>query len=717
MMKKFLSIVLMVALFCTGFLVAGIAVDDNTYVSISDECLVESKLLENDIVFTYKQVSGDCDGLLLGIPADAVLGDNCFKAKGNYRIEYCDENGNLLRNSSAHIGTSDIIKVYDSNDNLVKKYKLVTYGDPNGDGYFDVLDTYVSALCHNGFVSFEEAPAVYESVKLGLDQNSDDVDVYDYQTMVNGVVSDTLNDNDKGRKKYLNDTLSFESVIYDCDGQEKPAQVVAESEDFKELIRINYNGNDTVPSAPGVYAVTAVIPESDEYLVTPGIKKMGFIVIAPDDGSGDDFVTTVDNSNRVITIDIKKPNATGAGLSSGINNWVNSAYYTTVSSKNVTSSSELFDSLSLRSYEYYKTENSVVSKTQKTINNLTDTSTHALGCYLPDDYTLWNNNNAEKVLPVSVSDEKNNFSYSIVFRQDDETVKELEHTLNIWKSSTSRSQRSICPTQSTGVDKKVVFFTKNYREAFIKAERRILRETGKYENVVKTCIGAGENHPSMKDALSGTGLKTVLLGNDDTISFVTASSKAGLPQISSSAQLLYNDDFVRYSSFTGDDLKDLTKLSEFSKLVKKVLSGFDMDVELTTTTDTILKKDSKGWCRYACVDDASGIRYTSDCFLEFKYVDATADAHRTITVTPVSGCTIETKIAPDGCLTAAQKKNQEANTDKLAQNEPFRINAVLADGYKPSVKDADGNDVYYDSECGWYIMPASNVTVTAVPIN
>jgi hypothetical protein len=53
----------------------------------------------------------------------------------------------------------------------------------------------------------------------------------------------------------------------------------------------------------------------------------------------------------------------------------------------------------------------------------------------------------------------------------------------------------------------------------------------------------------------------------------------------------------------------------------------------------------------------------------------------------------------------------------MTQYEPFRVSATLADGYKLSVKDVDGNNVPYEAEHGWYIMPAADVIVTAVPIS
>jgi len=85
-------------------------------------------------------------------------------------------------------------------------------------------------------------------------------------------------------------------------------------------------------------------------------------------------------------------------------------------------------------------------------------------------------------------------------------------------------------------------------------------------------------------------------------------------------------------------------------------------------------------------------------------------------VEDVAGCTITT--TPSQEITEVKSNGVVTSTyyhkERMVQYEPFKVSATLADGYKLSVKDASGNDVYYDAENDWYIMPASNVTVTAV---
>ncbi len=113
-----------------------------------------------------------------------------------------------------------------------------------------------------------------------------------------------------------------------------------------------------------------------------------------------------------------------------------------------------------------------------------------------------------------------------------------------------------------------------------------------------------------------------------------------------------------------------------------------------------------------------GLRYTTDYLLEFMEIDSTQDKHRTLLVKEVEGCTITTD--PSQAITQKKDSNGKVTEeyylrDRMTQYEVFRVNATLKEGYKPSVKDASGNDVPYEAEHDWYIMPASDVIVTAVP--
>ena len=50
---------------------------------------------------------------------------------------------------------------------------------------------------------------------------------------------------------------------------------------------------------------------------------------------------------------------------------------------------------------------------------------------------------------------------------------------------------------------------------------------------------------------------------------------------------------------------------------------------------------------------------------------------------------------------------------RMAGNEPIR--AVVPAGYKLKLTDANGNEISM-SENGYYLMPYSNATITAVPV-
>ncbi len=705
-MKKFLAIALLLVLVASVFVVASTAAEAPTYWSISSNCLVKAKVLDDGTVPTFKEVSTDngSEGLLVGIPTNAVLGDSFFQAKDGYTIKYLDKDGNEITSSTAHIGTTDKVAVY-KDGTITATYGLVTYGDADGDGVFDVIDSAIAALCLGGKMDATDAPAVYEAVKPRAGVDNDSVEAEDYQQIVNDCVKDEseLEENLKGRKTPIDETLSFDSVIFANTGATRTASVTANDSNFKSLVTINYNDSATAPSASGIYSVTAYVADSEKYLVTPGERELGFIVIAPKNGTG--YTTIVDNANKKITIDITKPNATGADLTAYINSWVNGAYNLAVNSKNAASSTELASALSLTSYNYYKTTSNKVSITAKTITDTSVTTNAALGCFLPDDYTLWTDNAAAKNVPVTLSDGDATFGYTISFKQNENAVTKLEETLLMGgaRASGARGQRSKNPGSYSSL----------FNKLFVECKRRYIAETGSYENVTRIANYKGTIELAMSASISGTGFKTILLGDVDTIGFLSANKKSEFAPISAdSINLLYDTtkENLRFSAYDSSTAANSTDI--IFDLVDKVLGGMNLNITVSTSTKASALSGSAGWCRYLCADDSTGLRYTTDYYLEFMNVNSTEDSHRTMIVTDVEGCTITTN--PSQAITTPSSGDPYYHRERMVVGEPFRVTATLADGYKLSVKDASGNDVYYEAEHDWYIMPASNVTITAV---
>lgn len=707
-MKKFLSIALLVVLVVSVFVIASSAADTATYWSVSNSCLVKAKVLSDGSVPTYKELSTNAGkvGLLVGIPVDAVVGDSYFQAKDGYTLKYLDDKGNEITSSSAHIGTTDKVAVY-KNGTKTAEYDLVTYGDADGDGVFDVIDAAYSARCLTGKMDINDSPAIYEAMKP-ISADNEAVDELDYQLAVNNSVKNEVEEILKGRKTPIDETLVFESVIYANDGKAKAASVTANDSEFlNEFVTLEYNGASAAPSASGIYSVTAYVSDSEKYLVTPGERELGFIVIAPKNGTG--YTTIVDNANKKITIDITKPNDTGADLTGYINGWLNSAYDLAVSSKGVASSTELANAFAFTKYNYYKTTSGKVGITEKTITDTSVTTNAALGCYLPDDYTLWTDNSAQKSVPVTVSDGDKSLSYTISFRQNEAAVKNLEETLLMGsaRAAGARGQRSTNPgTYSSTAATKL----------FVECKRRVIPETAAYENVTRIAIAVPKLsflEMSMALSISGTGFKTILLGDVDTIGFVSANKKSQFPAISESSMTLLYDttkENLRFSSYDESTAANSTDI--IFDLVDKVLGGMNLGITVSTGTKPSELAGKSGWCRYTCADDVTGLRYTSDYYLEFMKIDATQDTHRSMVVTDVEGCTITTN--PSQAQTKPSSGDPYYVRDRMTAGEVFRVTATLAEGYKLSVKDASGKDVYYEAEHDWYIMPNSNVTVTAV---
>lgn len=706
-MKKILAIALLLVLVASVFVVASTAAAEPTYWAIHNDCLIKSKVLSDGTVPTFKLVddSSDVNGLLVGLPRNATFGEAFFQAKDGYTLKYLNKDGNEITSSTAHIGTTDKVVVY-KDGVIAAEYGLVTYGDADGDGYFDVIDAAIAALCQTGKMDAIDNPAVYEAVKPRAGFDNTYVEAEDYSQIVNDALkgNEKLEENFKGRKTPIDETLSFESVIYENTGAARAAAVTVADSTFKSLITINYNGSATVPSASGIYAITATVPESEKYLVTPGERELGFIVIAPKNATG--YTTVVDNANKKITININNFYTADATFDSYISGWYNSAYNLKMGGNTIADGASAINALSPRTITKY---------TQTSANVTLANATDLLGCYLPDDYTLWNNENTNKTVAVSLENgSATPLNFNLVIQQDAAAIATLRQDYFTTVSSAARGQRYEDPAETTGGSGWLDFSTKSL---FVSGDRFYNSETGKREDTVSVIMGNGRFYPGMTTAFDGTGLKTVLVGYVDAIMFTSGSSKAKLPDISSDATLLYNTSKSnrRYSNYSGTEI--VTNSSEFMGVINKVLAGFpDINVSLTSTTEELV--GNSGWCRYACVGSTNGLRYKADYFLQFNDLNTTNDNHNTITVKAVDGCTITTNPAQDSVYKEKDKDGNVVATfyhkDSMTKDEVFRVSATLANGYKLSVTDASGKAVEYDAENNWYIMPNSNVTVTAV---
>lgn len=672
-MKKILAITLLLILVASVFVVASSAADAPDYWEINRNCLVKVMGIEDEegniTVSSFKEVAENnsgCNGLIVGLPTYATVGDEFFEAKDGYYFIYTDAKGNELIYGDDHIGTADKLVVYDENDEIAATYGLVTYGDADGDGVFDVIDSSIAARCLNGFLDATEAPEIYEAVKTRLGMNNDLVEVEDYQQVVNDCIIGEIEENLKGRKTPIDQTISFESIIYENTGAKRTAEFTAVDDNFKDLVTINYNGSEEAPLASGIYSVTANVADSEKYLVTPGTRDIGFMVIAPKSGTG--YTTKVDNVNKKVIISVNNAYSSFDSFNASINNWCNSNYSLTVNNKAVSAHADVLSALSPRVYNKYSNQSAVLT---------TETHSTLLGSYLPADATLYENYKAERVIPISLSNGDSTGSFSLVFSQDESVIKSAIKAFELKNAGDGRGQR--IDNQSREVN--------CYGLKDITTGERIIRA------VVRS-------HGSTSTRLQSTGLKSMMVGYVDALEFVATTtrgdySKAGTPMS------MYNSSNERYSSFSG--LQAVLKAGN-------VITDFLKKLGMGTPTNTSSLKGKVGWARYHCSIPSSGLRYGLEYRFDFIEKLNTAPTHYKLDVKNVDGCTITT--------TPQQDKVYKTTTyyyeDFMAEGEPFSVSAKLANGYVLSVTDANGNPVPYDAESDLYVMPASNVTVTAV---
>ncbi len=678
-MKKFLAIALFIVLVTSVLVVASTAADAPIYWEIDPQCYVEAKELidsnGNAYVSTFKAVNDfpGIDGMLLNVPVDATYGDELFQAKDGYIIDYCDKNGDYITDSDAHIGTSDMIVVYLDGEEIAR-YALVTYGDADGDGVFDVIDAAIGALYLNDKIGDGYNPAVCEAVKP-VSTDDESINEYDYQQVVNSAVNgnEDVIEISKGRKTPIDQTLDFESVIYANDGKAKDAIVTAKNNDFKNLVTIKYNGSATSPSASGIYAITAEVSNSEKYLVTPGTKELGFMVIAPKSGTG--YKITADNANKKIVVGTTDNDTSNATLAAEFEKWLNSAYTLTVAGTQ--NPSTVASKLPNRSFEVYSGQTKVLSKTAKT---------DVLGSYLPADETLWSNNTASNSKSVSVSVGDKSFGFDLVFQQDAETVENARRAYFLDCAATSRGQRS--DTNTT-----LFLYAKEY--------------DGKY--VLRAAVK--DSTAKVTTALSGTGLKGVLVGRSDAISI---QSSANSSFSNSKTTSLFDTDGTKYSTLNLSLKSDYSNLSEVSTNAKKVipvvnsvLGGLDCSISTNVLTLATQKLSSlkiigkSGYCNYRCSGATSSIRYSIVFYLEFMNYSDAEDAHHTLT------------IGENVTMVSPTKSDKYDVFARMAGNEP--IVATAPAGYKLVLTDANGNEIPMSSK-GYYLMPYSNATITAVPV-
>lgn len=670
-MKKVLALAVLLALLASAFVIVSSAATAPKYWSLDSNCLIKVKEIEDDngdiTVPTFKAVKDDntkCDGMIVGLPTYATVGDEFFEAKDEYYFIYTDAKGNELIYGDDHIGTADKLVVYDENDEIAATYGLVTYGDADGDGVFDVIDSSIAARCLNGFLDATEAPEVYEAVKTRLGMNNDLVEVEDYQQVVNDCIIGEIEENLKGRKTPIDQTIYFESIIYENTGAKRTAEFTAVDDNFKDLITINYNGSEEAPLASGIYSVTANVADSEKYLVTPGERVLGFIVIAPQNGTG--YTTKVDNVNKKVIISINDAYSPFDSFNNAINNWCGSNYSLNVNNKAVSDHSNVLSALSPREYKVYSGQDTALT---------TDTSKEILGSYLPEDTILYEDYNTAREIPVSVAKGSVNGSFTIAFCQDEAVVKEAIRTYELRVASDGRGQRN----------------TNTYN-----VECYGLRKNG--ERVISAVIRKSD---SLLNALRGTGLKGMMVGYVDSIEFKATAKKGDYSNAKVTSLYNSGDGNTRYSKYssTGD------LLTKVYPMVKSFLKDTLGVTSTPTSTDGL--KGRSGWAKYHCSIQKTGLRYGLE--YKFEFIDQAGIAE-------VSYSIVTDSNIANGTITYRPDTSTKYSVyDSMVQYEIFYVNATPNSGYKTEyvkVVDVNGNEILPDED-GAYIMPASNVTVTA----
>ncbi|NMP37443.1 MAG: hypothetical protein GX051_04880 [Clostridiales bacterium] len=431
------------------------------------------------------------------------------------------------------------------------------------------------------------------------------------------------------------------------------------NDDFTYTVK--YNGSETKPTDVGVYFITADIAESENYNALNDIA-LGSMIVAPANGTG--YTVNVDSASRKISVAISKPNSPNATLLADVLKYYNSAAASLkVGTVDISSGDALKSALDFRALDMYTYSSNTVSIAQSTDN---------LGSFLVADNALWNDNlaaNQKNLSFTSATTPALSASFKIEFLQNSATVESLKESHFMTQAQAVRGQRTTEASPSVWNYAKIV----------------------NGEKVMRCAVK--DSSATVYNALSGSGLKTLIIGNNKLM-WINPSKTNNFS--SSTPVSMFDSDNVRISSYSG--LSMLSALDVMKSVTKSM--GISLPSAFGKISTCV---GQSGYGQFRSVDYASsGIRYSDVYKVEFTNYNATQDDHHTATINADAA---KGKVTLSGITQA----------DRLSYGEYVVMAPTAVSGYKLdsiTVTDASGNIVPVTNNR--FVMPASNVTINAV---
>ena len=469
---------------------------------------------------------------------------------------------------------------------------------------------------------------------------------------------------------YSLDGVGYPDTLLPCTGDPQPAELTGLTD---ELAAINhhilYNRITTTPYTPGVYRILVVFDNSDGTYVQ---KTYGTMILAPTATA--DYAVTVDNATKTVTVGVKNAYAADSALTHDFIEWMLSAESCSIGGASVNTETYLAKLQARSTFTKYTSTTS-----QETIDT---TPTRVLGCFLPADDTLWEDNAAVNSKTFTV----NGVNVNLKFKQDDEAVRIMRDALIMYQAGAVRGQRKSVITNGTDI------------AAYC---------YGKRENnmdYLRVAVRSGHTGDNLVDAMGGIGLKTMLVGYCDAV-YVKVSTTT---TFSGSKINLYDSSNKRYYAYSSTT----EKLSLLS-VINNILKGMGMSTVSILGTNKLSKYiGSTGYIKYYNVGNLNGLRYSSPMKFSFNNYTDSEDAHHTLSeTTTANGTYVAYNASAAGNTGAVFSK---ANLDYMAKNEIIRVVATPSAGYVlDSIKivDGSGNTLTTADANGDIVMPASNGTL------
>lgn len=342
-----------------------------------------------------------------------------------------------------------------------------------------------------------------------------------------------------------------------------------------------YNGTNAL-SEPATNLVTANIETRAGILKTG--YPIGFIIVGIQSNSSYDIVI----EDNTININILRLIDSNAGLLESLEKYINNSFYTT--SKEGTAINSIDDVIVKRDYGKFVSPSWTYSNDY--LGSLLPGKDQTAG-NPPDESELWANPFASRIYTLDFSVPGTNAQYNglkIVIKQSEISVNNAKETLYNGKYNISITQIN-----------EHIQYTVTKESNYKKIDIKILNLNSGFLNT-KGWISL---------TLSGTGLKTMMIGDSNSVMEKMAGSSESIDEANSATpySLYYNN--KKMGAIT-EKAEALNVVNDLYSLIKQMTGK-----SIGATTNWVDLAGANGYAKYYCIDRTTGAIYTDIYYYNF----------------------------------------------------------------------------------------------------